>query len=153
MSAQFACGPRGSHDSDGQGIPTPGYPTADAMSEKDMAQYLDAYAIFASQHSHMLPSARVPPRSPRQIFVVLERASLELCTPATAHGSGSGKSKSSRSRANDGATASKPTLLNCDEHQGLIAKSGREVSEARPDITHQVRHFFFAFLVCCYLPV
>ena len=32
----------------------------------------------------------------------------------------------------------KPTLLTCDDHQGLLVRMGREVSDARPDITHQV---------------
>ncbi|KAF6062551.1 Ribosomal RNA small subunit methyltransferase NEP1 [Candida albicans] len=28
-------------------------------------------------------------------------------------------------------------LLNCDDHQGLLRKMGRDIAEARPDITHQ----------------
>jgi len=27
--------------------------------------------------------------------------------------------------------------LNCDDHQGILAKMGREIAHARPDITHQ----------------
>lgn len=30
-------------------------------------------------------------------------------------------------------------LLNCDDHKSLLLKNGRDVSSARPDITHQVR--------------
>lgn len=60
--------------------------------------------------------AQLQPR--RTIYVVLERASMEICRAAP---------------------RSKPTLLNCDEHQALLARAGREVSDARPDITHQVR--------------
>jgi rRNA small subunit pseudouridine methyltransferase Nep1 len=30
-------------------------------------------------------------------------------------------------------------LLNCDDHHGILKKSGRDVAEMRPDITHQVR--------------
>jgi rRNA small subunit pseudouridine methyltransferase Nep1 len=33
----------------------------------------------------------------------------------------------------------KYTLLNCDDHQGILAKTGRDIADARPDITHQVR--------------
>jgi hypothetical protein len=29
-------------------------------------------------------------------------------------------------------------LLNCDDHQGFLAKEGRDIADARPDITHQV---------------
>lgn len=28
-------------------------------------------------------------------------------------------------------------LLNCDDHQGLLKKMGRDIADARPDITHQ----------------
>jgi len=31
----------------------------------------------------------------------------------------------------------KYALLNCDDHQGFLKKTGRDFSEARPDITHQ----------------
>lgn len=33
----------------------------------------------------------------------------------------------------------KYALLNCDDHQGILAKTGRDIADARPDITHQVR--------------
>ncbi|KAM6495355.1 EMG1/NEP1 methyltransferase domain containing protein [Amanita muscaria] len=31
----------------------------------------------------------------------------------------------------------KYTLLNCDDHQGILAKMRRDIADARPDITHQ----------------
>lgn len=31
----------------------------------------------------------------------------------------------------------KYALLNCDDHQGLLRKMGKDIGEARPDITHQ----------------
>ncbi|KAG8996504.1 18S rRNA pseudouridine methyltransferase, partial [Tulasnella sp. 427] len=31
----------------------------------------------------------------------------------------------------------KYALLNCDDHQGILAKTGRDIADARPDITHQ----------------
>jgi hypothetical protein len=30
-------------------------------------------------------------------------------------------------------------LMNCDDHQNIIRKNGREIADYRPDITHQVR--------------
>ena len=30
-------------------------------------------------------------------------------------------------------------ILNVDEHAGILRKSGRDFTSARPDITHQVR--------------
>jgi hypothetical protein len=31
----------------------------------------------------------------------------------------------------------KYALLNCDDHQGILARNGRDIADARPDITHQ----------------
>ena len=81
---------------------------------------------YASPHPNILPAPRGE-MPPRKLYVVLEHASVEIC-PATP-----GKARLNKAGA-------KPTLLNCDDHQGLIAKMGRDVSEARPDITHQVGH-------------
>ena len=33
----------------------------------------------------------------------------------------------------------KYSLLNSDEHIGIMRKMNRDISDARPDITHQVR--------------
>lgn len=35
----------------------------------------------------------------------------------------------------------KYTLLNSDEHIGIMRKMNRDISDARPDITHQVTTF------------
>ena len=37
-------------------------------------------------------------------------------------------------------------ILNVDEHAGILRKSGRDFTSARPDITHQVR---FSFVKVC----
>jgi rRNA small subunit pseudouridine methyltransferase Nep1 len=29
--------------------------------------------------------------------------------------------------------------LNCDEHQSILKKLGKDIADARPDIVHQVR--------------
>lgn len=81
----------------------------------------------------LVPVAPKPPRTAverdetRRLIVVLEQACLETykhSTPATSRG-GKGEDKFS--------------LLNCDDHQGVLAKMGRDIAHARPDITHQVR--------------
>ena len=41
------------------------------------------------------------------------------------------------SSKSSGTGGDKYVLLNCDDHQGLLKKMGRDISEARPDITHQ----------------
>ena len=79
--------------------------------------------------------------SQRKLYVVLEQACLEAYKV-----SGSGDKSISRprngirGRGKDGEA--KYTLLNCDDHQGILAKTGRDIADARPDITHQVDLFF-----------
>ncbi|KAF8451100.1 Alpha/beta knot methyltransferase [Boletus edulis BED1] len=79
----------------------------------------------------MLPvQAHVPKggiaSSQRRLFVILEQACLEAYRVTSG-----GKGKGGR----EGEV--KYTLLNCDDHQGILAKTGRDIADARPDITHQ----------------
>lgn len=60
-------------------------------------------------------------KNTKRLIVVLTQACLETQ-----------KMSSSAGSAHD-----KYVLLNCDDHQGLLRKMGRDISEARPDITHQ----------------
>lgn len=80
----------------------------------------------------MLPVQAYVPRggvasSQRRLFVILEQACLEAYR-VTSGAKGKG------GREGD----VKYTLLNCDDHQGILAKTGRDIADARPDITHQV---------------
>jgi rRNA small subunit pseudouridine methyltransferase Nep1 len=50
----------------------------------------------------------------KRLIIVLESAHLESCK-----------------------TGKEFSLLNIDEHRGLLSRNGREFSTARPDITHQ----------------
>ncbi|ETN44338.1 ribosomal RNA small subunit methyltransferase NEP1 [Cyphellophora europaea CBS 101466] len=59
----------------------------------------------------------------QRLIVVLSNASLE--TYRAAHS------------AKPGSKEEKFSLLNSDEHIGVMRKMGRDISEARPDITHQ----------------
>ena len=61
----------------------------------------------------------------QRLIVVLSNASLE--TYRAAHGGRPG-----------GARDEKYSLLNSDEHIGVMRKMNRDISDARPDITHQV---------------
>ncbi|KAJ7638240.1 Alpha/beta knot methyltransferase, partial [Roridomyces roridus] len=65
----------------------------------------------------------------RRLFVILEQACLETYRVS------SGPSKNKRNGGAEGEV--KYTLLNCDDHQGILAKTGRDIADARPDITHQ----------------
>lgn len=65
----------------------------------------------------------------RRLIVVLSNASLE--TYKASHG-GHG-----RNGGAGGAKDDKYSLLNSDEHIGVMRKMNRDISDARPDITHQ----------------
>jgi len=62
----------------------------------------------------------------QRMIVVLSNASLE--TYKSSHGGGN----------RPGAKEEKYSLLNSDEHIGVMRKMNRDISDARPDITHQV---------------
>ena len=99
--------------------------------------------LVASQHVPIPPSDQ---RS-RRLIVVLSNASLETfrsTSSASAHAAGPmpGGMPGAVGRAGRvggmGLKEEKYTLLNSDEHIGVMRKMGRDISEARPDITHQV---------------
>ena len=73
-----------------------------------------------------IPRGHAAVNGGRRLFVVLEQACLEAYKVSSA-----GKSRNGREGE------AKYTLLNCDDHQGILAKTGRDIADARPDITHQ----------------
>lgn len=70
-------------------------------------------------HGNPIPASAPNTHSGKRLIVVLEKACLETYKV--------GKAKDA-----------KYALLNCDDHQGILRKMGRDVADARPDITHQV---------------
>lgn len=88
----------------------------------------------------LLPIQATVPRTPvqrtnsRRLIVVLENACLE------AYRVGGGGRPGAKS-----AGEAKYALLNCDDHQGILAKTGRDIADARPDITHQVCFVWWCF--------
>ena len=90
----------------------------------------------------LIPQAPQLPRTPaqkdstRRLIVVLEHACLE----AYKISSGSAGRLGGQGGRKDGGKDAKYALLNCDDHQGILAKTGRDIADARPDITHQVRN-------------
>ncbi|OLN87673.1 Ribosomal RNA small subunit methyltransferase NEP1 [Colletotrichum chlorophyti] len=74
-------------------------------------------------------SVPIPPtdKDSQRLIVVLSNASLE--TYKASHG-GTGRNGVQREE--------KYSLLNSDEHIGVMRKMNRDISDARPDITHQV---------------
>ncbi|KDQ14208.1 hypothetical protein BOTBODRAFT_32995 [Botryobasidium botryosum FD-172 SS1] len=82
----------------------------------------------------LLPVQATVPRTPaqkastRRLIVVLEQACLEVYKVSSGSASRNGR---------DAGKDAKYALLNCDDHQGILAKTGRDIADARPDITHQ----------------
>ncbi|KJY00306.1 nucleolar essential protein 1 [Zymoseptoria brevis] len=74
--------------------------------------------LVAEQHVPIAASDK----DTKRLIVVLSNASLE--TYKAAHGRG-------------GVKDDKYSLLNSDEHIGIMRKMNRDISDARPDITHQ----------------
>ena len=83
--------------------------------------------LVAEQHLPIAPTDK----DTKRLIVVLSHASLE--TYKASHG-GPGRMGIQREE--------KYSLLNSDEHIGVMRKMNRDISDARPDITHQVRHYF-----------
>ncbi|PQE23657.1 mitotic growth protein [Rutstroemia sp. NJR-2017a BVV2] len=88
--------------------------------------------VIAEQHVP-IPSTD---KDSQRLIVVLSHASLE--TYKSSSGGGGGR---------PGARDEKYSLLNSDEHIGIMRKMNRDISDARPDITHQVRIFIVIFAV------
>ncbi|KAK9717506.1 18S rRNA pseudouridine methyltransferase [Basidiobolus ranarum] len=65
-----------------------------------------------------VPKTKAEREKSRRLIVVLESACLETYKI--------GKNKEARYQ-----------LLNCDDHQGILKKMGKDIADSRPDITHQ----------------
>ncbi len=78
--------------------------------------------LVAEQHVPVLSTDK----DTRRLIVVLSNASLETYKATY----GGGRPGSQREE--------KYSLLNSDEHIGVMRKMNRDISDARPDITHQV---------------
>lgn len=78
--------------------------------------------LVAEQHVAISPHDK----DTQRLIVVLSNASLE--TYKAVHGG----------RSSGAGRDEKYSLLNSDEHIGVMRKANRDISEARPDITHQV---------------
>ncbi|GLB33364.1 putative nep1-domain-containing protein [Lyophyllum shimeji] len=111
----------------------PTKPLPASKSRTKMAQPNPHNPLPVVANPSMLPVQAHVPRggvasSGRRLYVILEQACLE----AYRISSGSaGKGRNGK----EGEV--KYTLLNCDDHQGILAKTGRDIADARPDITHQ----------------
>ena len=111
----------------------PTRPLPSSKTRKMQQQQTSNNPLLQQANPLMLPvQAHVarsgPASTQRRLYVVLEQACLEAYRVTTA-------ARSKNGREGD----VKYALLNCDDHQGILAKTGRDIADARPDITHQVR--------------
>lgn len=93
-------------------------------------------ALAPPTHPSLIPQQARPPTThsqTRRLIVVLEQACLESYRVSS--GGNSSGSQGGRGKRQGGEA--KYALLNCDDHQGILAKTGRDIADARPDITHQ----------------
>lgn len=90
--------------------------------------------LVAEQHQPIPASDK----DSKRLIVVLANASLE--TYKASHSSGPGRMGVQREE--------KYSLLNSDEHIGIMRKMNRDISDARPDITHQVCHPLHVCIAC-----
>jgi hypothetical protein len=92
----------------------------------------------------MVPVAAKPPKTATErakqphLIVVLEQACLETYKMSSGSSSAAPAQGGSAGRGRSKTEGDKYALLNCDDHQRVLAKMGRDIAEARPDITHQV---------------
>jgi rRNA small subunit pseudouridine methyltransferase Nep1 len=95
--------------------------------------------LVAEQHTPIPINDKDTPR----LIVVLSNASLE--TYKASHGGSGGPGRMGIQRED------KYSLLNSDEHIGVMRKMNRDISDARPDITHQVRTSPLLYYIIFYL--
>ncbi|KAJ2856962.1 18S rRNA pseudouridine methyltransferase [Coemansia erecta] len=103
-------------------------PDAESSAEdSNDAPQIEFHGFRNANHKHTSNMVPIVPKVPKsaeelretsRLIVVLEAASLETYKV--------GKSKDAKYQ-----------LLNCDDHQGILARMGRDIAESRPDITHQ----------------
>ncbi|KAJ2861295.1 18S rRNA pseudouridine methyltransferase [Coemansia erecta] len=116
-------------DDEGQREGNSDSPKSNGKQDKseDQASGIEFHKFANNNHSHTSSMLPIAPRVPKtaqelnetsRLIVVLEAASLETYKV--------GKSKDAKYQ-----------LLNCDDHQGILARMGRDIAESRPDITHQ----------------
>ncbi|PWN46299.1 Nep1-domain-containing protein [Ceraceosorus guamensis] len=131
---------------------TPGATAANGVTPASMTQTASPKRVRVG--ADLVPQAPKVPKTLAEksarphLIVVLEQACLETYKmssgPSSSGGGGSGGyggggamgGSSSRGRSKDQG-GDKYALLNCDDHQRVLAKMGRDIAEARPDITHQ----------------
>lgn len=90
------------------------------MKKRPRTQSLPPLPSLVAEQAAPIPSTD---KSTKRLIVVLAQACLETHKVPAPGGPGGGE---------------KYVLLNSDDHIGVLKKMGRDISDARPDILHQV---------------
>lgn len=105
------------------------YPTQNSSLLTDAVPQTGTQSLPPPELPRLVAEQHVPvpatDKDTQRLIVVLSNASLE--TYRASHG------------GRTGGRDEKFSLLNSDEHIGVMRKMNRDISDARPDITHQVR--------------
>ncbi|RUS34432.1 Alpha/beta knot methyltransferase [Jimgerdemannia flammicorona] len=106
------------HDQPAEDQPAEDQPAEDQPAQAQSALPHDNTDISMVPHAPKVPKTLIEKEKTRRLIVVLERCCLETYKV--------GKNQDARYQ-----------LLNCDDHQGILKRLGRDITDARPDITHQ----------------
>lgn len=90
-------------------------------SEEETSDFEPSPAFVPAQAEIKIPKTAIARSAARRLLVVLSEATLE----------------SYKLSKGSSAKDDKYALLNCDDHQAVLRRLGREAAHARPDITHQ----------------
>lgn len=117
---------------------TPSTPDSPSGSSSRPVKSLPSKGLLKGAKSYAPAEASVPKtleqkEATTRLIVVLSKACLEVYR----HSSGR---KASNGQGGQGQGSTRDALLNCDDHQGFLAREQRDIADARPDITHQVRN-------------
>ncbi|KAG0141245.1 hypothetical protein CROQUDRAFT_52011 [Cronartium quercuum f. sp. fusiforme G11] len=112
----------------GSGLPsatTPKRKRAGENSTEETAAQIIPTSLSNPLMIPQAPSTKKDENGPPKLVVVLSQACLENYAQTVTVGAKNQKKEV------------KYTLLNCDDHQNILSKMGKDISATRPDITHQ----------------
>ncbi|SPO31448.1 related to EMG1 - Protein required for ribosome biogenesis [Ustilago trichophora] len=126
----------GAASSSAAGASTSASTSASAAAKANSAKRSRVDSSLVPQVPKVPKTAAEKENTPR-LIVVLEQACLETYKVSTGSASRGGGPSGGGGGRNNKDGGDKYALLNCDDHQRVLAKMGRDIAEARPDITHQ----------------
>ncbi|KAJ3341539.1 hypothetical protein HDU93_004699 [Gonapodya sp. JEL0774] len=121
----------------GHSTTKPSISVSSAVPLPPIMSFLPAFApadLAEPAHPPRIPKTGADSARSRRLIIILCGATLEVVRM------GSGASKGGKSKkAGDlpKSDSARYTLLNCDDHQNILRKTGKDIADYRPDIAHQ----------------